>query len=166
MSYREKYPPNEFPFSDEICAFMDSNPSFYDSLKLANTTRFTFLPRILTSSFPNNHPLHRDQVLGFFYYDKNKKYSKQDFIVNKNKEGKEFYSYVDKETKRKHSSCNFVCSIKDFFVVYGSGGKYYYREHPTKPWMHHYEKFDDLPEDPEFRELARGIIKLESEKLN
>jgi hypothetical protein len=115
MSYREKYPAKEFPFSDEICAFMDSNPCFHDSLKLANTTRFVFLPLILTSFLPGGHPLHSDEVLGFFYYDKKVGWFKQDFVVNKNNEGKVFCAYVDGETKRKNSSCGSVCLIDDFF---------------------------------------------------
>jgi hypothetical protein len=163
MSFREKYPKKKYPFSDAICDFMDSNPPFHDSLKLANTTSFTFLPIILTSFLPDNHPLHSDEVLGFFYYDKKKGLFKQDFVVNKSNTGKVFYSYVDKKTKSKNSSCSFVCLIDDFFTTYGSGGKYYHRDH-TKPWMHHYEEFDDLPENPYLRKYARDTILSESKQ--
>lgn len=154
MSSREKYPKYQFPISDEFCAFMDLQPCFFNSLKLSNEDRFTFLPVILTSFLPDEHELHKDQVLGLFYYDKMRRIFKQDFVVNKNNNGKAFHSYVDLSTKKVCGPCDFVHLIDNFFNEYGLSGKYYHRDH-CRPWMHHYRNIDELPESPELKEYAR-----------
>lgn len=146
MGFRQKYPENKFPFSDELCAFMESNPEFYNSLKIANTERFYFLKPILTSFVPNHPTLSQDEVLGFFYFDIKTKIFKQDFIINKDKQGKSFYSYVDEKTYDKYKSCPYVLLINNFFKTYGENGKYYHRQH-EKPWMHHYKNIIELPGD-------------------
>jgi hypothetical protein len=158
MSHREKYPKEYFPFSDEICTFMDLHPCFHDSLKLAETGRFTFLRVILTSFLPHDHLLHNDEVIGLFYYDEEEKLFKQDFIVNKNNEGKLFYSYVASCIKNKYHSCDFVFLIDDFFETYGSEGKYYHRDNNKKPWMHHYKDINELPKNDDLRKCARDIL--------
>lgn len=158
MSYRKKYPKSEFPFSDEICSFMDSSQEFHDSLKLSNTERFLFLRIILTSSLPDGNPLSKDQVIGLFYFDRKSKIFKQDFIVNKENKGREFYSYVDKSTKTKYASSAFVRLIDDFFKDYGENGKYYHLSRKENPWMHHYRKFEELPDNEMLRNSARDAL--------
>ena len=153
MNIRTKYPKTYYPLSDELCSFMDNNNNFTSSLKLSNTSKFEFIPIIFTSHLPHWHKLAVDEVIGMWYLDKEnlKKGEfplfKQDFIVNKNSDGKIFNSYVDKKTYDKNKN-HHVLTIDNFFIDYGEWdiatctGRFYVREN-SKPWMHHYNELKD-----------------------
>lgn len=49
---RDRYPRSEYPFSDELCTFMDRHPEFERSLKLVNRWRFLFVTEIVISKQP------------------------------------------------------------------------------------------------------------------
>ncbi len=158
MTFRDKFPKNQYPFSDELCDFMDNNPEFFCSLKLSNSSRFKFIPLIFTSHTPNNHTKHKDEVIGMWYLDTSKNicnyhsricFFKQDFVVNIGKRNKEFVSYsADIESGK------YVKPISEFFRIYGSGGKFY---HDGKEWQHHYADISSLPDEPRLREWAQKI---------
>ncbi|MBI2887516.1 MAG: hypothetical protein HYY02_09935 [Chloroflexi bacterium] len=166
MKSRERFPKDQYPFSDELCYWMESHPEFYRSLKLSNPGRFVFIPYMIISHLPDGHPRSNDQVLGMFYLDKgNLKKGKgalfkQDFVVNVQSQGKEFVSYT-----RTKPCGKFVQPINNFFQTYGSGGRYY---HKGNAWPHDFADVDELP--PELRDIAsqfktkyeqvRGVRKL------
>ena len=95
--FRKIFPSSYHPFSDSLCDFMDKNPLFFDSLKLANLSRFEFIPLIFISHMPYWHRLASDEVIGLWYLDKeNLKKGKgpvfkQDFVVNVNTENKMWF---------------------------------------------------------------------------
>lgn len=166
MNIRKEYPEIYYPFSDELCSFMQSERIFYDSLKLAHPERFEFLPIIFTSHLPHWHKKSTDEIIGLWYLDKQnlkegeKPIFKQDFIVNKESSGKEFHAYVDKITAKK-MKCKFTHEIDDFYKEYGDNKKFYHREHPSKPWMHHYDDINDLPDEPNLKNIAM-IVKIKN----
>jgi len=146
MSARLKYPKKNYPFSDELCNFMDKEPDFYNSLKIVNTNNFIFIPIIITSHTPVNHPLYNDEIIGMWYYDKKNNglnTFKQDFIVNKDSANKEFVSYTAKEIVKNYNS-KYVQEIDNFFSKYGNNGKYYYN---GSRWQHHYKDINKLPQE-------------------
>lgn len=152
---RDSFPKEKYPFSDELCNFMDSNPDFYNSLKISRPERFVFIPIIFTSHTPSEHCLTKDEVIGMWYYDQKKTKFKQDFIINKNKENKEFISYTAITEAKKYKS-KYVQVINDFFEKYGKNGTYY---HNGNKWQHHYRDIDDLPNEPNLKFLAAEIQK-------
>jgi hypothetical protein len=143
MSARLKYPKKNYPFSNELCEFMDKEPDFYNSLKIVNTNNFIFIPIIITSHTPVSHQHHNDEVIGMWYYDKNNNTFKQDFIVNKDSANKEFVSYTAQDIVKRHNS-NHVQIINKFFDEYGESGKYY---HNGSRWQHHYKNINELPQE-------------------
>jgi len=155
MNSREKFPKDKYPFSDELCNFMDQHPEFFQSLKLAKPNRFVFIPIIFTSHLPVGHPKSADEVIGVWYLDKkslkenSKPLFKQDFIVNIGKSNHEFISYsaVNKDGK-------YVRPIKEFFKNYGENGKFY---HDGRRWQHWYNDTSDLPAEPNLKYLAEKI---------
>ncbi len=145
------FPANKYPFSPELCSFMDSNPAFFESLKLSKPERFILLPLIFTS-YP---PYNEDEVIGIWYLDKKMSLCtehnticlyKQDFIVNVNFKNQKFISY---STNNKGNDC--VKSINEFFSQYGRNGKFY---HNNLVWEHHYKDIEDLPDEPNLRNVA------------
>jgi len=114
MNSRKKFPKKYYPFSDELCAFMDREVDFYNSLKISQPKRFVFVRIIFTSHTPAGHLLEKDEVIGMWYFDKNNAKFKQDFIVNKNSDNKEFISYTAKKVVKKFCS-RYVQEIDNFF---------------------------------------------------
>lgn len=160
MTARQDYPANNYPFSSEMCLFIDNHPEFLRALKLSNTNRFQYIPLIFTSSTPNTHPLTKDQVIGMWYIDKNNYYAgrhpffKQDFIINKNSLQIEYIVFASRAIMRRESS-PYIKSIDDFFQDYGQGGQYYHNENR---WDHYYNTVNDLPDEPRLRRLATDFI--------
>ena len=156
--YRKKFPPSYYPFSDSLCDFMDKNPSFYNSLKLANSARFEFIPLIFISNTPHWHKNASDEVIGLWYLDKINLKSgrgpvfKQDFIINVDTENKVFKSYAVK----KYVDNKTVFVIDNFFKEYGENGAFY---HGGKKWQHNYRDVSELPDEPNIRSLAT-ILKI------
>lgn len=157
-SMRKRYPPEEYPFSEDLYVFMEHHPEAEAALKLSAPERFVTIPRIFLSWLPDNHPKAADQIIGVWYFDKNKPYCrkhkkictfKQDFIVNLGDKGKEYVVY----TARKQPP-PYVQPIRKFFDEYGENGKFY---HEGKQWNHHYAAVDDLPDEPALRQLASTI---------
>jgi len=160
MTSRQDFPANRFPFSDEICLFMDNHPEFKNSLKIVNPNRFKYISLIFTSHTPPTHPFSNDQVIGMWYIDAiNFRLSrfplfKQDFIVNKDSNNIEFISYTTRPIVRRANS-PFVQPIQDFFRIYGQNGLFY---HNNQRWAHHYDNITDLPNEPRLRLMARSLI--------
>lgn len=156
--YRKKFPPSYYPFSDSLCNFMDKNPSFYNSLKLANPARFEFIPLIFISHTPHWHKKASDEVIGLWYLDKDNLKSgrrpvfKQDFIINVNTENKFFKSYAVKE----YVDNKIVFLIDNFFKDYGENRAFY---HDGKRWQHDYRDVNELPDELNLRLLAT-ILKI------
>lgn len=146
-SARQRYPANKYPFSDELCLFMDKHQDFLQSLKIERSDRFHFLQPLAVISLPHNHPSHGDQILGFFFLDKSdcqcgfhKRICrfKQDFVVKLGTPDSTFISYT-------HTDCpsNYVRPTEEFFNRYGKGGQFF---HNGYEWEHHYEDASDLPD--------------------
>lgn len=150
---RDRFPPTYYRFSDELCAYMDRNPDFLKSMKVNKPKRFVCFPMIITSSSPK-HP--EDQVIGIWYLDKqnykdNKKpLFKQDFVVNKSKQNREFTSYA----VEMFVNNNDVLPLNQFFSDYGDGGKFY---HKGKAWEHNYDDVENLPDE---LQLLGTILKM------
>lgn len=102
------------------------------------------LGTIITSTSPN-YP--QDEIIGIYAYDyglKNPKY-KQDFIVNKNRDYREFVLY----TNNPAGSSKYVKGIKQFMNTYGVGTDYN---------KSHHLKYNELPNDFELRRRAAQVI--------
>jgi len=159
MTFREQFPADKYPLSDELCTFIDSNPKAREALKFSNTKRFIAIPLIFTSNTPKTHPKHKDEVIGLWSIDKSGEFCsrhktvcslKQDFIVNIEKKNQDYVVYTaDRKFKK------LVRPIKEFFKVYGQDGKFY---HNGKEWNHHYAKIDDLPDEPNLRKLVSELL--------
>ena len=153
MLYRKKYPKDKFPFSDDLCEFMENHSEFYKSLKLYKSKRFIFIPVIGLSHLPASEGnLSNDEIIGMFYYDINKDMFKQDYVVNVGGKNQKFISY----TQRKIQEMGSVFSIDTFYKKYGKHGKYYYKKGTVK-YEHHYNNVEDLPN---FRELKLWASKI------
>lgn len=161
MMARNKFPKPEYPFSDELCNFLDAHPEFFNSLKLSKPGRFEFIKLIFTSHTTPPHPMCSDEVIGMWYYDKSKPICKshncvclfkQDFVVNKNHLNKEFVSY-----STGNNDGVFVKPIKEFFKLYGDGQNFY---HDGSKWQHHYKDVIDLPDEPYLKLWAIKIKNL------
>lgn len=133
---------------------MDKSPFFYNSLKLANTARFEFIPLIFITHTPYWHRMASDEIIGLWYLDKiNLKTGrgpifKQDFIVNIKTENTIFKSYAVK----KYVDNKTVFLMEDFFNKdYGENGKFY---HDGKKWQHNYRDVNELPDEPNLKLLA------------
>lgn len=158
-STRSRYPSKKYPLSDSLCKFIDNHPEFEKAVKLGAPERFILFPLIITTSTPLSHKNSSDQVIGLWYYDKNKPYCKrhkkvcvfkQDFIINVSNKEKEFVAFSAKQPQPP-----YVKNIGDFFIEYGNDGKFYHDG--NKQWNHHYATINDLPDEPHLRELARTI---------
>ena len=158
-SMRKRYPPNKYPFSDDLYEFMENHPEAEAALKLSSPKRFVTIPLIFTPSLPQGHAKSADQVIGVWYYDKAKATCrfhnrvcnfKQDFIVNVGTLGKEYVVYTASKKTPPYSQ-----PISEFFKVYGSNGKFYHDG--NKEWNHHYENANDLPAKPNLVMLAQSI---------
>ena len=158
-SFRRRFPPDRYPFSDGLCNFMDDHPECEAALKLSQPKRFITIPLIFTSGLPKGHSKSADEIIGIWYYDKDRPFCKfhnkscafkQDFIVNAGSADKEFVVYT---AYKSHPP--FVQQIKKFFSDYGSNGKFYHDG--NKEWEHHYETSSNLPSEPSLRRLANII---------
>lgn len=156
MTFREKFPKECYPFSDELCLFMDQHPEFFRSLKLSNPKRFKFIPLIFISHTPPSHARSKDEVIGMWYLDTHKIKCpqhkciclfKQDFVVNIGKYDRKFISY-----SADNRNGEYVRPIKEFFDRYGDNGKFY---HDDKEWQHHYADVHFLPDEPKLRQCAQ-----------
>lgn len=153
------YPGPPHRFSDAILMFMSAHPDFYNSLKLANPNRFQVIPVVLTSFTPANHPLHTDEVIGIWYFDKSNfsrsvgPFFKQDFIVNEGSLHRRFVSY-----SRNNRGSVYVKPIGEFFRLYGSGNKYYDKgPGHVQRWQHDYANLVNLPHSRVLREWAKQL---------
>lgn len=159
ISMRKRYPPTNYPFSDDLYKFMENHPEAEAALKLSSPKRFITVPLIFTSGLPQGHAKSADQVIGVWYYDKAKATCrfhnrvcnfKQDFIVNVGTLGKEYVVYTASKKSPPYSQ-----PISIFFKEYGSNGKFYHDG--NKEWNHHYESSKDLPAEPNLVKLAQAI---------
>ncbi len=159
VSMRKRYPPDKYPFSEDLYKFMENHPESEAALKLSNPKRFVAIPLIFTSFLPQNHVKSEDEIIGIWYYDKAKVPCgfhkrvcnfKQDFIVNVGALGKEYIVYTADKRHPPH-----VQPISKFFKDYGSNGKLYHEV--NKEWSHHYETAKDLPNEPRLIQLASTI---------
>mgnify|MGYP001566357369 CR=1 FL=1 len=154
-SLKRRFPHRHYPFSDPLLKFMEAEPTFYASLKLANWRRFKTIPRIITSHTPTGHSHSQDEIIGVWYFDlegtgvNGHPFFKQDFIVNIGRMDREFHSYtVGFPTNQ------YVHQIGDFFNTYGLNGQYYHR---GSRWEHHYLDVADLPNDRDLKSWGRSL---------
>lgn len=138
------------PFSDELATWCKAHPEFLTALKNIHAGKFISLGAIVTS-YPSGS---FDEVIGVYTYDYKSKTPKfkQDFIINKNRENKEFVLY----TRSPAGSSIFVKDIKVFFATYGVNGNYTNSHHLT---------YDELPSEIKPRaidaiNLAARLIEL------
>lgn len=157
MKFRDRFPSQEYPISDDLCIFWDNHPDMFQSLKLSNQSRFKFIKVIFCSYSPTGHQNCNDEVIGMWYYDMNKGIFKQDFIVNIEAKGKKYISYSTNNNNGK-----YVRPIKEFFEKYGQNGKFY---HDDKRWQHHYNAIDDLPDEENLKFLAKKVFTSHSTAL-
>ncbi len=137
------------PFSKQILDWCKKHSEFQKALKVIYSNRFIALGAIVTSYSPN-YP--EDEVIGIYTYDykiENPKF-KQDFIVNKGKQDKEFVLYTRNPGGQ---SSRYVKDINDFYKTYGKGGFYLNSHHLT---------LEQLPK--EIRERGKRAIAL-AEKI-
>src|SRR3989344_3097852 len=120
------------PFAEELIVWCKNHPEFKDALKIAHPDRFVHIGTAMITR-PRSSP--NDEVIGVYAYDyqlQDPKF-KQDFIVNLNKEYKEFLLF----TRNPKGSSKWVKDIKEFYSTYGKDGDYVHS---------HYVTFDQLPE--------------------
>lgn len=119
------------PFSPELVEWCKSHPEFLKALKNVYAGKFISLGAIVTSHSPY-YP--KDEVIGIYTYDYQRKNPifKQDFIINKGKQYKEFVLFT------RHLSSKYVKDIEDFYKTYGKGEYYVNSHHVT---------FDQLPDE-------------------
>jgi hypothetical protein len=158
MTKRQDFPANEYPFSDQLCNFMDAHADFFDSLKLANYTRFKLIPIIAITHTPDTHLRSGDEIIGMFYcdvdnYHENRPpFFKQDYVVNIDGMNQKFVSYSASQ-----SSGAYVKPMADFFTMYGNNGQFYHRN-GTRPWEHHYDNARDLPDYLGLRQAGQDLL--------
>jgi hypothetical protein len=134
------------PFSDKLIEWCRKYPDFKEGLKITNPANFIALGAALTS-YTKNKP--DDEVIGFMSYDMDKKYFKQDFIINVGGNYAKFVLY-SKVPSKKYGP--YVQHIKQFFAVYGKNGDYAGTHHMTL------EELD--VKAPKLSERARQAIAL------
>lgn len=108
------------PFSPELKTWCLNHADFLQALKLVHPDRFVTLFVVFTSTSPN---FPDDEVIGLYTYDykiKDQKF-KQDFIVNKDRENKEFILYTRNPNG---GSSKYIKDINEFYSLYGKGGYY------------------------------------------
>src|SRR3989344_2375664 len=148
-SLKRRFPHRSYSLSNPLLQFMEAQPLFYQSLKLANWRRFQVIPHIITSHTPASHSRTLDEIIGMWYLDKegagtqNNPFFKQDFVVNVGRLDSEFVSYTIG-----FPTSQYVKPITDFFRDYGAGGQYY---HKGSRWEHHYIDLVNLPNNPVLR---------------
>jgi hypothetical protein len=153
--------PIVMPFSPELQAFLDAHPEVFNSLKLANPTRFAVLTMAIISRLPDGHALSANRVIGITYLDiENLRkgtwpFFKQDFLVWVAADGT-FVSYAAANVVSAAASPH-VQPIAEFERVYGDGGRFYTRPAPARPLVHHLNDVSDLPpeQQAEAAELKR-----------
>lgn len=136
------------PFAEELLQWCKTHSNFREALKIIYSDKFLHLGAIVTS-YTQQYP--NDEVIGVFSYDykiKNPLF-KQDFIINKNKQYKEFILF----TRNPTGSHKWVKDINEFYSTYGKDGSYANSHHLT---------FDELPD--ELKDRGRKVIKL-AEKI-
>ncbi len=119
------------PFPNELREFCKTHPDFRNALKIIYFDRFIALQAVGTSYSPN-YP--DDEVIGIYVYDYGLKTPqfKQDFIVNKGGQKKNFVLYTGLSSVVNNKD---VKHVNDFLAKYGKGG--YYQDA-------HRLKFDDF----------------------
>jgi hypothetical protein len=137
------------PFPKELREFCKTNPSFSKALKIIYFDRFIALQAVGTSYSPN-YP--EDEVIGIYVYDyglKNPKF-KQDFIINKRGQKKEFVLYTGLSSVVDNK---YVRHINEFLAKYGKGG--YYKNA-------HWPKFEEF--SGKLKERALSAIELANKR--
>lgn len=136
------------PFDERLISWCKKHDDFYKALKLIHSHKFLHLGTIVVR-YPKNFP--KDQVIGVYsyHYSIRKPIFKQDFIVNKNSEYKEFIIY----TRNPDGSSKWVKDINEFYKKYDVSDDLFSLHHIT---------FDQLPD--EVKERGRRMIAL-SEKI-
>lgn len=121
---REEIIIDMMPFSKQLKEWCKIHPEFAEALKINYPTRFITLQAITISY---SHLIPEDEVIGVYTYDYQSKPGKfkQDFIVNKSNQNKEFILFT-RLPSRKYSK--YVKDISEFFAIY-SKGKYYIDSH-------------------------------------
>jgi hypothetical protein len=141
---------------------MDTHADFFNSLKLADNTRFKLIPIIAITHTPNSHQRNSDEIIGMFYCDTNNyranrlPFFKQDYVVNIDSLNQEFISYSASQ-----SGGRYVRPLADFFSTYGNNGQFYHRN-GTRPWEHHYNNANDLPDYPGLRQAGQNLLNTRS----
>lgn len=112
------------PFADELIEWCKTHPDFRNALKIIYDDRFIHIGTVVITR-PKSHP--QDEVIGVYAYDYKMKHPlfKQDFIVNKNKEYKEFILY----TRNPKGQSRWVKDISEFYSKYAKNGDYINSHH-------------------------------------
>lgn len=135
------------PFRNELVEWIRKHPDFKQGLKFSNPDTFLALGAVVWSFSPD-HP--EDEVIGFFTYDTDKKFFKQDFIVNVGNKNTEFLLY-SKQPSKKYGK--YVQHFNGFKAKYAINGHYQN--------VHHLSLADlDAMNNPELSERARSTIAL------
>lgn len=133
------------PFSPELVDWCKTHPEFMGALKNIYAEKFISLGGIVTSYSPN-YP--NDEVIGVYTYDYKRKNPvfKQDFIINKGKQNKEFILFT---RNFKNGSSKYVKDIHEFYDTYGKG-EFYVNSHHLS--------FEELPD--KIKPRGQDAIKL------
>lgn len=134
------------PFPRELKEFCKITPVFGKALKIIYFDRFITLQAVATSYSPN---FPEDEVIGIYIYDyslKNPRF-KQDFIVNKKGQKKEFVLYTGLSSAVNNKQ---VKHINEFLATYGKDGYYKGTHHPK------FEEFSGVLKERALRAIALG----------
>jgi len=135
------------PFSNELVEWIRERPDFKEGLKFSNPDGFLALGAVAWSRTPD---VPDDEVIGFFAYDINKKFFKQDFIINVGDTNTEFILY-SKQPSKKYGK--YVRHFNEFKAKYAINGHYQN--------VHHLSLADlDARNNPGLSERARDTIAL------
>lgn len=149
------------PFPQELKEFCKTHPDFGNALKIIYFDRFITLQAVGTSCSPN---FPEDEVIGIYVYDyglKNPQF-KQDFIVNKGRQKREFVLYTGLSSVVDNK---YIKHINDFMSTYGKGG-YYQGAHRPK-----FEEFSGKLKERALKAIAladrrkrEGFVKITMEQ--
>lgn len=135
------------PFRNELVEWIRKHPEFKEGLKFSNPDTFLTLGAVVRSFSPD-HP--DDEVIGFFTYDTNKKFFKQDFIVNVGNTNTEFILY-SKQPNKKYGK--YVQHFNGFKAKYAINGHYQNVHHLTLADL-------DAMNNSQLSERARSAVAL------
>ncbi|MDO8618337.1 MAG: hypothetical protein Q7R49_00145 [Candidatus Daviesbacteria bacterium] len=134
------------PFPRELKEFCKTHPDFGKALKIIYFDRFITLQAVGTSYSPN---FPEDEVIGIYVYDyglKDPKF-KQDFIINKGGQKKEFILFTGLSSVVDNKQ---IRHINEFLSTYGKGGYYKDAHHPK------FEEFSEELKERAVKAIALG----------